>query len=525
MTAIEDRNRAEFIRMALSYIAVFGASTIVAVIYRYAEERLGLLWRRWATKQALISYADHRVYYRLKMTGELGNPDQRIADDIRTFSVMTLSFILMVLNGSITVIAFSGVLWSISPLLFVVAVLYALAGTFLTFLLGRPLVRLNYDQLDKEANFRSSLIYLRGNAESVAMSRREGHLIQLALTNLDDLVSNFRNIISVNRNVNFFITGYNWMIQIIPALIIAPLFIDGTVKFGVITQSAIAFTQLLGAFSLIVTQFQSISSYTAVLARLSSLIEAGQREKAAWLSDATYTRDDGQVAYQGLTLYSAHSGRILIKNLSIAIPHGKRVLIRGQDESSRSALFHATFGLWHIHEGRILRPPLEKILLVTELPYLPPGTLRELLLGPWPEQGTIERMEEIQVPEDRMMDVLTMLKIEWLVARFGGLDNRQHWENSLALEDQQVLVLARILLANPRFVFLEKPDTTLDPEQLDWILRMLTEHSISYVTFEDEEGRVDLNHYDSLLELQNAGAWSYKPIKNAKIVNISNAAA
>ena len=187
---------------------------------------------------------------------------------------------LILLNASLTVIAFSGVMWTISPLLFVVSVLYAAVGTFMTVIFGRPLVQLNYDQLDKEANLRGSLIYLRGNAESVAVSRREGHLIQLSLKYLGDLAMNFRRIIAVNRNVGFFTTGYNWLIQIIPALIIAPLFIDGKVEFGVITQSAIAFTQLLGAFSIIVNQFQSISSYTAVLARLAALAEAREKAKA-----------------------------------------------------------------------------------------------------------------------------------------------------------------------------------------------------------------------------------------------------
>lgn len=206
MTAIENRNRSEFLRMAFIYICVFGAATVVSVIHRYAEEYLGLLWRQWASRQCILNYAGNRVYYRLKTQGEIANPDQRIADDIRTFSTTTLSFVLMSLNGLITVLAFSGVLWSISPSLFVVSVLYAVAGTFFTFLLGKPLVRLNYDQLDKEANFRSSLIYLRGNAESLAISRREGHLVNLNLENLQRLVANFRRIIKVNRNLNFFTT-------------------------------------------------------------------------------------------------------------------------------------------------------------------------------------------------------------------------------------------------------------------------------------------------------------------------------
>ncbi len=516
MTAIEDRNRAEFMRMALIFIGSMASITIVSVIYTYTEQSLGLLWREWATRQSVFGYANHRVYYRLKMKGEIGNPDQRIADDIRTYSTTTLSFMLILLNASLTVIAFSGVMWSISPLLFVVSILYAAMGTLLTFIIGRPLVRLNYDQLDKEANLRSSLIYMRANAESLAVSRREGHLIQLNLRNLRDLVSNFSRLISVSRNVNFFTTWYNWLIQIIPALIIAPLFIEGKVQFGVITQSAIAFAQLLGAFSIIVTQFQSISSYTAVLARLSALVDASLTAMTAESSSSlAFSCDEEQVVYSGLTLRSPRSGRLLIKDLSLVIPKGLRVLVRGKDETARAALFQATVGLWEAAEGHIARPGLQRILLMSELPYLPPGTLRELLTRPWPE-GALPRedsLASIQVREEDMMETLRTLKIETLVTRFGGLDRRQHWENILALEDQQLLVIARVLLARPSFAFLDRPSTTLGAEQVDWALGMLGERSISYVTFEDDESPVRLERYDTVLKLKEGGAWDSRPAK------------
>jgi putative ATP-binding cassette transporter len=521
MTAIENRNMAGFIRMAMIYIGLFAVLTLVSVLYSFVEQHLGLLWREWATSQSISDYANHRVYYRLKLKGEVGNPDQRIADDIRTFSATTLSFVLILLNASFTVIAFSGVLWSISPLLFVVAILYAAIGTLLTFLFGKPLVRLNYDQSDKEANFRSALIYLRANAESVALSRREGHLIQLALKNLAELAANFRRIIAVNRNVGFFATGYNWLIQIIPALFVAPLFITGKVEFGVISQSAIGFTHLLGAFSIIVTQFQSISSYTAVLARLSSLREASEREKAAALSNPSVTREDGRIAYQGLTLRSPRSHRVLIKGLSVEIPHGKRVLVRGQDETARAALFHVTGGLWEISEGRIIRPRLEQVLLMPELPYLPPGTVRELLMRPWPEEeGSTDRnLEAVQVPEEQMVETLRLLKIDSLLKGFGGLDTRHHWENTLPLDQQQLLVVARVLLARPAFVFLDRPSTTLHPEQVDRVLGLLKEHGITYVTFEgEEEGHpVNLEPYDALLELKDEGEWIWEPTRGGRL--------
>ena len=514
MTAIENRNQAEFIRQALFYLGVFAASTLVAVIYRYFEERLGLLWREWATRRALTDYANHRVYYGLKQQGKIGNPDQRIADDIRTFTVTTLSFLLMMLNGSLTVIAFSGVLWSISPELFVVSVCYAATGSYLTIRFGRSLIRLNYDQLDKEANFRSSLIYLRSNAESVALSRREGHLLRLGLKNLDDLVQNFLRIIKINRNVNFFTTGYNWLIQIIPALIVAPLFIRGKVEFGVITQSAIAFTQLLGAFSLIVTQFQSISSYTAVLARLSSLSEAINKEKDAELSTSVFSKSEEQIAYQGLTLISPRSGRTLIKDLTLTIPHGTRLLVCGKDASARSALFHVTAGLGEVSAGHIVRPRLAQIVFMTETPFLPPGTLRELLLQPWPEIDQVSKrdLQEIEIPEKNILQTLKTLNLESLLSGFGGLDTRHHWENTLPLSDQQLLVIARILLAKPRFVFLERPGATLSPEQTDRVLNLFTEHEITYVAF--AENGISLERYDAILELPGSGAWAFKPAEH-----------
>jgi putative ATP-binding cassette transporter len=518
MTAIEDRNRAEFIYQALLYISLFAASTLVASIYRFTEERLGLLWRVWATQQAILGYADKRAYYRLKISGEVENPDQRIAEDIRACTATTISFVLMLLNGTFTVIAFSGVLWSISPLLFVVAVLYAAGGSLLMYVVGRPLVRLNFDQLDKEAKFRASLIHFRENAESVALCRREGRLITILMRNLGDLKENFRRIIRTNLNVNSCATGYNWLIQIIPALIIAPLFINGKVQFGVITQSAIAFGHLLGAFSLIVTQFQSISSFTAVLARLTSLMDAGQRARAAESHASKFPKDKGQVVYKGLTLQGLRSSRTLIRELSLTIPHGKNVLVHGKDETARTALFRATAGLWNVTGGHIVRPNLEQILFLTERPYLPPGTLRELFIRPWAEEAHPDdrNPEDTQFPEMRILEALRTLNIETIPKRFGGMDTYHTWESNLTLAEQQLLVVARLLVSHPPFAFLDKPSSALSPEQISWVLALLRERGISYVTFEESNGHPE--YYDLVLEIESSGLWTLSPVEDGQVV-------
>lgn len=518
MTAIEDRDRSGFILMAFVYIGVFAASTLASGIYRYTEERFGLMWREWATRRTILGYADKRVYYRLKMAGEIENPDQRIAEDIRAFTTTTISFVLMLLNSTLTVVAFSGVLWSISPMLFVVSILYAAAGTCLTYFVGRRLVRLNFDQLDKEANFRAELIHLRSNAESVALCRREGRLIRLLIQNLGNLTGNFLNIIKTSRNVNFCTTGYNWLIQIIPALIIAPMFIEGKVQFGVITQSAIAFGHLLGAFSLIVTQFQSISSFTAVLARLSSLTEANGQAKAAEISASQNPKDDRQVIYQRVTLRAPQRDRVLVRELTLDIPHGRHALVCGSDDLTRSALFRATAGLWEVNGGKIVRPPLEKILFVTERPYLPPGSLRELFIRPWPEDAQpIEKdLLNNEFPEIRILEALRSLGIDSLPKRFGGINTPQNWESELTLSEQQRLVVARVLLAAPRFAFLEKPSTTLTPEQVEWVVGLLDRHDISCVTFEESSDNLD--PYDMVLELEKDGFWTTSTVEAGQIL-------
>jgi putative ATP-binding cassette transporter len=282
----------------------------------------------------------------------------------------------------------------------------------------------------------------------------------------------------------------------------------------VITQSAIAFTHLLGAFSIIVNQFQSLSSYTAVLARLSDLVHARETAKSEEKTlPIAVSHDEEKVVYSGLTLRSPRSGRILVKDLSLAIPHGTHVLVRGPDETARAALFYASGGLWEAGEGFIARPKLDRILLLTEVPYLPPGTLRELLMRPWPEEDPPKesRLADVQVSEDQILETLAILKIETLVTRFGGLDKRQHWENTLPLDQQQLLVIARLLIAGPPFAFLDRPTTTLGPEQIDRVLDLLDERSISYVIFEDEERTLDMTRYHGILDLKEDGAWEYRP--------------
>src|SRR3989442_8029471 len=227
MTAISNRDSARFTRQAIAYLAVFGASTLVGAFISFSEQRLGLLWREWLTRQFLGAYLDRRAYYRLSAAGVLTNPDERIAEDVKAFTATTLSFVLMLSNATVTVVAFSGVLWSISRTLFGVAVLYAAFGSALTVLFGRRLVWLSYNQLDKEADFRANLVHVQANAESIALLRREGRLGARLRPPLDDTTARMPRLIRVKLTLAFFTQGYNNLDHLTPAPIHVPLFIRG----------------------------------------------------------------------------------------------------------------------------------------------------------------------------------------------------------------------------------------------------------------------------------------------------------
>jgi putative ATP-binding cassette transporter len=280
-------------------------------------------------------------------------------------------------------------------------------------------------------------------------------------------------------------------------LIVAPLFIRGKVEFGVITQSAMAFTTLLGAFSLIINQFQSISSFAAVIARLSALVGAVEKGPPSGRTGVAVVGDDGRIAYEGLTLYSPDGGREVLKNLTANIPRGKRVLIVGPNEAARMALFRATAGIWPAGVGTLVRPPLEEIFFLPQRPYLPPRTLRDLVLTG----------QEQVMTDDEITAALRAAGLDSVPARAGGLDSEHDWPTILSVAEQQLLALTRLTLARPAFAMLDRVTAALKPAQVRQALRRLDENSITYITFAEEAESLEL--YDALLEIDADGGWNW----------------
>jgi vitamin B12/bleomycin/antimicrobial peptide transport system ATP-binding/permease protein len=508
MTSISEHNMGGFVRYAFIYAGVFAFSTVISSFYRFSEERLRLLWRGWLTRLLIDLYMSRDRFYRLKVHDEVDNPDERITEDVKSYTQTTLSFFLMALNNLVTSLAFLGVLWSITPKLVLVALVYAAVGSALTIFLGQTLVRLDNLQLQKEADLRYHLIQTRETAEAIAMMGAGKTVRDCLRARLRDVVVNNKTIIKVTRNLNFFVNGYNYLIQLIPLLIVAPMYIRGQVDFGVVTQSAMAFSAFLGAFSLIVTQFETLSTFAAVTNRLDTIAQAIEKSRNPEASAIQIVEDEERVAYEGLSLASLHDHNALVDDLSLEIPHGTNLLITGPDISAETALFLATGGFWEKGKGRIIRPSAQGIYFVPRAMLTVRCGLRAQLVGSSPPR--LFRDEEL-------FQALEKVGLGAMVTRLGGLDADVQSPSALTPGEQRLLLFARVLLTVPRFVFIDRMGGELTREQVANVYGLLKGASISYLTIGDNHTL--LTYHDQVLEVQGEGRWRTMPARGPGAVD------
>lgn len=499
MTALSLREKDEFIRHLYRYLLAFGGATLLVVFYRYTEERLALIWRRWLSVHLIERYFKDRAYYQLTAQRAIDNPDQRIEEDVRTFTVTSLSFTLIIFNSLIALISFTGILWTISSMLTFAAVGYATLGSIVTYYLGRSLIGLNFTQLKRDADYRYKLINIRDNAESIAFLGGEKKEVTRVRQRMKLALRNMRSLIDWHRNLNFFTTGYNYLITIIPTVIVAPLYLDGTIEFGVVTQATIAFGQVLGALSIIVLNFGSISTFAAVVTRLGSFVEALDSQSQLPVKRSTISVSDGApLRFEHVTILTPQRDQRIIENLSVEVPHS--LLISGTSGSGKSSLLRCIAGLWTSGSGRIIRPPLAESMFVPQRPYLVIGTFRSQLYYPKAPAG---------LSEARIREVIDQVGLTQTVDRVGGLESVHDWPNMLSTGEQQRVGFARLLIAQPRFVYLDESTTAMDPQSEVELYRLLSSFAelIVSVGYRDS---LDQFHQQRL-ELRGSDSWAILP--------------
>ena len=510
MTAITNKDPAAYWKALGWYLGTFGLAIPIGVYYRWVEERLALLWREWLAQHLVKRYFNNRAYFRLRGSESVDNPDQRISEDVRNFTVSSLSFLLIALNSLITLLTFIGVLWLISGTLVALLVVYALAGTGISILIGRKLVRLHYHQYEKEANFRYALVRVRDNAESIAFYRGEKREHLDLFNRLTTAVANMRLIIICNRNLGFFTNSYNYLALVLPVAIVAPMYMRGQVEFGVVTQAAGAFATVLTALSLIITQFGGLSAYLAGVQRLGSLwdqLDEHDAEEQRIAFEATNKPEENSrvVKLDELTICTPVVMKTLVEKLTFELRVDQSLIIMGASGTGKSSVLRTIAGLWPGASGLLERPAANQLMFLPQRPYMVEGCLRDQLLYPYPDRGASDEEILAVVEAVHLSDVLERVE--------GELDRVVDWNNMLSLGEQQRIAFARLFLRQPKFAFLDEATSALDEDNQDHLYQQIRDSEIGYISVGHRTTLIP--YHDRLLTLDRSGSWKVEDVAKA----------
>jgi len=508
-SALAAKNGDRFWTSVRACLLTLAFAVPVYAFYYYMRDLFANQWRRWLTGRFLDGYLKDRKYYQLGADKDIDNPDQRISEDINTFTGRSIHFLLIFIGSLMQLVAFSTVLWSISHLLVGVLAAYALTGTVVAlYVFGNPLIHLNFWQLRREADFRFSLIRLRENAESIAFYRGEDQERARIKVRLDKAIHNFSKLIKKQRNLNFFQRTFSQLTLVLPGVILAGGVLSGELEVGRAIQAAGAFTAVLGAVGVIVDNFESLSRFIAGIDRLHGLsrlvlddaaTSAGAAATASAAGDphpCIERRLGKHLALQSLTLHPPQSERVLIKELNLTLKPGDALLITGDSGCGKSSLLRAIAGLWQTGRGTIQHPPLEDFFFLPQQPYLQTGTLRSQLLYP---------STHADLSDTQLLAILEQVHLPRLAERVGGLDAVRDWDKLLSVGEQQRLAFGRVLVHAPGIVILDEATSALDSANEAALYGRLRDSGTTLISIAHRPAV--LRHHTHVLHLMGEGAW------------------
>ncbi|MFG6465073.1 ABC transporter ATP-binding protein/permease [Roseateles sp. BYS87W] len=492
-SALAARDADRFWAAVRQMLQVLGLAVPVFALYYYARDAYANDWRRWLTQRYLDGYLRERRYFHLA-SDVIDNPDQRIAEDVNTFTGRSLHFLLILLGSLMQLVAFSAVLWGLSHTLVGFLVAYAVAGTVLSLgLFGRPLIRLNHWQLKREADLRFRLMRVRENAESIAFyggEAQERHQLQQRLR---ATLLNTQRLIRAQFGLNLFQRGFSQLSLLVPSVVLAHDVLSGRLEVGQAVQAGGAFAAVLGAISLIVDNFESLSRFVAGIDRLHDLAQVLESPPAT----PGIAREAGHDLHlQNLTVQAPDSDRVLVEKLNLSVPEGGSLLITGASGCGKSSLLRAIAGLWTQGSGQVSHPPREQVFFLPQRPYLQSGSLRSQLIYP---------STQTALDDAALLRILDEVQLRHLAEADGGLDRSRDWEKVLSGGEQQRLAFARLLVHAPRLAILDEATSALDDANQQRLYERLRARGTTLISIAHRAAVAGF--HKQVLQLTGGGRW------------------
>jgi len=497
--AIQAKDAAAFWSLLFQVFCFWAAVSVISqLVEYYIEAILRIGWRRWLTERYCGLWLNDGSAYRASLAGHAAdNPDQRIADDVRSFVDSTYTYSITLLATVTSLVSFSIILWtipanftlpgttiSVPGFPFWVALLYSVVGTWLTHIIGRRLIRLDFEKERFEADFRFTLARLREYGEQVALLRGETAEREILGSRFGAVVANFFAIVSRTLKLLIFTQSYFQANVVIPYLIIAPYFFAGKIALGVMTQTAGAFSRVEAALTFFIARYQSLATYKAVVDRLTTFGAAIREAQALGTRPPRIERQPAAGAaltLRGLSL-RLPDGREIVRVPQLSFTPGSATLVSGPSGSGKSTLFRAIAGIWPYGQGAIEIPSGAKLMLLPQRPYMPSGSLKTAVTYP----STPDSFGDSPVAE-----ALCRARLDPLT---GELSNDANWGQRLSGGEQQRLAIARALLERPDWLFLDEATAALDEKLEGEIYAMLAE-TLPNTTI------VSIGHRTTLLDL------------------------
>ena len=546
ISALSAKSESRFWKTVGVFLGILVVYAPLLAGYTFLRDRLGLAWRRWLTESFIGRYFQDRSFYNInQFNREIDNPDQRIAEDVRSFTQESLALVLVAVESVLSVIAFSGVLWGISRELVLFLVAYAVVGTALTIgVFGQPLVKLNFEQLKKEANFRFGLVRVRENAEAIAFYQGENQESEQVRGRFMEAFDNYRKLLKWELVLNGLTNFYEFIPFVLPAIVVAPGVFSGDVEVGKVSEAQGAFIRVFFSLNVIVARLQSLTAFGAGIDRLYDFSEAigdedvetvdvetvqeiasvaideeeetlilaasvasKEKENIESAQDAQETAQEERpliaietsqtLSLDDLTLQTPNYQRTLIENLSLTLEQSGSLLVMGPSGCGKSSLMRAIAGLWRSGTGTIHRPDIENLLFLPQKPYMVLGSLREQMLYPYPHA---------EATDERLTQVLKQVNLSDLAERYEeGFDTVEEWGDILSLGEQQRLSFARVLIHQPTYALLDESTSALDRNNEEQLYHHLEKASVAYVSVGHRDSLKDYHH--TQLKLAEDHTW------------------